>query len=157
LKFLFKKKNPWKSLNLQVLVVIPIWNGDTRHVYITVSDNTWLIGILTGKVYSIQHYALKFVSDLWCFYPVSSTNKTDCYDIITDILLKVALSTFRNRVKYFYILYFRTRFLFEYTLPWARFELTTLVVICTDCIAYHTVTTTTAPLIFRKCYTIKRS
>jgi hypothetical protein len=41
---------------------------------------------------------------------VSSTNKTD-YDNIAEILLKVALSTFRNRVKYFYILYFRTRFL----------------------------------------------
>ena len=42
-----------------------------------------------------QHYVIKFVSDLqqsqW-FSPVSSTNKTDCYEI-TEILLKVALDT----------------------------------------------------------------
>jgi hypothetical protein len=42
-----------------------------------------------------------------------------------------------------------------YTSPWARFELTTLMVIGTDCIGtcscksnYHTITTTTAPLSF---------
>jgi hypothetical protein len=33
---LFKKEFPSKSLNIQMLVVIPIWNYDTRHVYITV-------------------------------------------------------------------------------------------------------------------------
>ena len=38
-----------------------------------------------------------------------------------------------------------------YTSPWSRFELTTSVVICTDCIGssksnYHTITTTTAPV-----------
>jgi hypothetical protein len=49
-------------------------------------------------VYSIQHYAIKFVSDLWqvCGFVggilVSSTNKTDCQDI-TEILLKVVLNT----------------------------------------------------------------
>jgi uncharacterized protein YjaG (DUF416 family) len=37
-----------------------------------------------------------------------------------------------------------------YTSPWSRFELTTLVVICTDCKGscksnYHTITATTAP------------
>jgi hypothetical protein len=41
-----------------------------------------------GKVYSIQHYVMKFVSDL----VVSSVNKTDNHDI-TEILLKVALNT----------------------------------------------------------------
>jgi hypothetical protein len=44
--------------------------------------------------------------------PVSYTNKIDCHDI-TKILLKVAML---------------------YTSPWVRFELTTLVVIGTDCI-----------------------
>ena len=51
-----------------------------------------------GQVYSIQHYVIKFVSDLrqvgdffWVL-PVSSTNKIDRYDI-TEILLKVALKT----------------------------------------------------------------
>ena len=40
-----------------------------------------------GKVYSIQHYVIKFVSGT----PVSSTNKTDRPGI-TKILLKVALN-----------------------------------------------------------------
>ena len=38
-----------------------------------------------GEVYSIQHYVIKFVSDLQQvngFFPVSSTNKTDGHDII---------------------------------------------------------------------------
>ena len=56
------------------------------------------------EVYSIQHYVIKFVSDLRqvsCFFPgilVSSTNKTDCQDI-TEILLKVALNTI-NQIKH---------------------------------------------------------
>ena len=48
-----------------------------------------------GEVYSIQHYVIKFVSDLRQVFPgspVSSTNKTDRHDI-TEILLKVALNT----------------------------------------------------------------
>jgi hypothetical protein len=50
-----------------------------------------------GEVYWIQHYVIKFVSDLWqvgwFFWTlVSSTNKTDRHDI-TKILLKVVLNT----------------------------------------------------------------
>ena len=51
-----------------------------------------------GEVYSIQHYLIKFVSNLatgWWFSPgtpISSTNKTDRHNI-TEILLKVALNT----------------------------------------------------------------
>ena len=52
----------------------------------------------SGEVYSIQHYVIKFVSDLrqvgW-FSPgtsVTSTNKTYLHDI-TEILLIVALNT----------------------------------------------------------------
>jgi hypothetical protein len=45
------------------------------------------------EVYSIQHYVMKFVSDLFFLgTPVSSTNKTGRHDI-TDILLKLALDT----------------------------------------------------------------
>ena len=52
--------------------------------------------LVHGKVYSIQHYVIKFVSlrqvcDLSPDTPVSSTNKTDRHDI-TEILLKVALN-----------------------------------------------------------------
>ena len=45
--------------------------------------------------YSIQHYVIKFVSDLRQDYlgtPISSTNKTDRHDI-NEILLKVTLNT----------------------------------------------------------------
>jgi hypothetical protein len=47
--------------------------------------------------YYYREYVLKFVSDLqqvmvFSWYPVYSTNKTDCHDI-TEILLKVALNT----------------------------------------------------------------
>ena len=51
-----------------------------------------------GEVYSIQHYVIKFVSDLrqiggfFLDTPVSSAIKTDLHDI-TEILLKVALIT----------------------------------------------------------------
>ena len=52
----------------------------------------------SGEVYSIQHYVIKFVSDLrqvgWFSpgTPVTSTNKTYLHDI-TEILLKVEIST----------------------------------------------------------------
>ena len=52
----------------------------------------------SGEVYSIQHYVIKFVSDLRqvCGFllitPVSSTNKTDRHDF-TEILLKITLNT----------------------------------------------------------------
>ena len=54
-----------------------------------------------GEVYSIQHYVISFVSDLWQvggFSPgtlVSSTNKTDSHDI-TEIVLKVALNIYNS-------------------------------------------------------------
>jgi hypothetical protein len=54
---------------------------------------------VNDEVYTMQHYVIKFVSDLrqvgrWFSpgTPVSSSNKTDRHDI-TEILLKVALST----------------------------------------------------------------
>ena len=59
-----------------------------------------------GGVYSIQHYVIKFVSDLQQvggFFPgtpASSTNKTDRHDI-TDILLKVVLKTTSLTYKHF--------------------------------------------------------
>jgi hypothetical protein len=47
-----------------------------------------------GEVYLIQHYAIKFVSDLHrsVVFSGSSTNKTDLHNI-TETLLKVALNT----------------------------------------------------------------
>jgi hypothetical protein len=55
-----------------------------------------------GKVYSIQLYVIKFVSDLQQVFSESSvisTNKTDRRDI-TEILLKVSISTMKpNRME----------------------------------------------------------
>ena len=51
-----------------------------------------------GEVHSLQHYWIKFVSDLWQVSSflwetlISSINKTDRHDI-TEILSKVALNT----------------------------------------------------------------
>jgi len=56
------------------------------------------LNLAHGKVYSIQHYVIKFISNLrqvWFSLgpPVSSTNKTDRYDINEmHVLLKVALN-----------------------------------------------------------------
>ena len=56
----------------------------------------------SGEVYSIQHYVIKFVSDLGTL--VSIINKTDRQDI-TEILLKVALNTINlNQPTYFSIM-----------------------------------------------------
>ena len=55
------------------------------------------------EVYSIQHYVMKFVSNLregqWFSSgtPVSSTNKTDLRDI-TEILLEVPLNTINQTI-----------------------------------------------------------
>ena len=57
-----------------------------------------------GEMYSIQHYLIKFDSDLWQVggFPrllrfVSSTNKADNHDM-TEILLKVALNTIARNI-----------------------------------------------------------
>jgi hypothetical protein len=56
-----------------------------------------------GEVYSIQHYVIKYVSDLWqvngflLVLRYFSTNKTDHHDI-TEILLKVPLNTINQPI-----------------------------------------------------------
>ena len=55
-------------------------------------------------VFSIQHYVIKFVSDVgWWLSLVSSTNKTDHYDV-TEILLKVGLNTITQPQNLHYLL-----------------------------------------------------
>jgi hypothetical protein len=59
-----------------------------------------------GEVWSIQHYVIKFASDLRWFSPsnpVSSTNKTDRSDR-TEILLKVALNTINQTINHMFII-----------------------------------------------------
>jgi hypothetical protein len=76
-----------------------------------------------AEVYSIQHYVIKFVSDLWQIsgflwvLQFLSTNKTDCHDI-TEILLKVALNTINQPTKtYSIIVTLTTRSLSQYKDP----------------------------------------
>jgi hypothetical protein len=77
---------------------------------------------------------------------LSSTNKTDHHDI-TEILLKVALNTIKQIA---FVCLFYTDTLQEWYVVFKIFELTTSVVIGTDCIGscesyYRTITATTAP------------
>ena len=69
--------------------------------YRSITTNIVSLNPVHGKVYSIQHYVIKFVwvcqwlaTGRWFSLGtlVSSNNKTDCH-VITDILLKVALNT----------------------------------------------------------------
>ena len=48
---------------------------------------------------AIQHYMIKFVSDLSQVSTVSSTNKTDLHDI-TEILLNVALNPYDCKLNF---------------------------------------------------------
>ena len=82
-------------------MVMIIWQFDLQLPMQSVPITTNIVSLnpVHGNVYSIQHYVIKFVSDLWkvggFLWPgtsVSSNNKTDNRDI-TEISLKVALNT----------------------------------------------------------------
>jgi hypothetical protein len=80
----------YKGVDLHIFSYNYIFHGFQLNMLYIVSSNQ-----AHGEVYSIQHYVIKFVSDLWQvdgFLWVFSTNKTDCHDI-TEILSKVALNT----------------------------------------------------------------
>ena len=72
-------------------MVVIVWYMDLQLPVQSVPINTKVVrsNSIHGEVYSIQHYVVKFVIDLWqpagqLFSPgtlVSSTNKTDCHDI----------------------------------------------------------------------------
>jgi len=77
-------------------VVMIVWQLDLQLPMKLVPISTKIVSSnpVHGEVYSIQHYMIKFVSDLrqvrgfFPGTPVSSTNKADSPDI-TAILLKV--------------------------------------------------------------------
>jgi len=77
---------------------IPFAEKGHNHIY-QIIIYSWHKVSQSGEVYSIQHYVIKFVSDLRqvCGFlragtPVSSTNEIDNH-YMTEILLKVALNT----------------------------------------------------------------
>ena len=81
------------------VVFLIVWYLDLQLPVQSVPITTNIVSLnpVHGEVYSIQHYVIKFVSDLWQVggfllgTPVSSINKTDRHDT-TEILLKVALT-----------------------------------------------------------------
>ena len=83
------------------VVVVIVWYMDLQLPMQSVPITTNVLNSNSAhdEVYSIQHYVIKFVSDLRqvggflrVLSPVSSINKTDHHDI-TEILLKVALNS----------------------------------------------------------------
>ena len=82
------------------VVVVIIWQLDLQLPVQSVPITTKVVSSnpIHDEVYSIQHYVIKYVSDLWQTRwlspatPVSSTSKTNHHDI-TEILLKAALNT----------------------------------------------------------------
>jgi hypothetical protein len=88
---------PDNEQNEKMRMLIPFQNG-LNPLYSSIS-----IKPRSGEVYSIQRYVIKFVRDLrqiggfFSGISVSSTNKTDCHSI-TEILLKVALSTISHQI-----------------------------------------------------------
>ena len=89
-----------KEIRGAVVVVIVWWLDFQLPVpvqSVPITTNVVSSNLVHGEVYSIQHYVIKFASDLRQVCGslgtlVSSTNKTDRHDI-TEILLKVALNT----------------------------------------------------------------
>ena len=76
------KKIPFPQYHIIILIFHPIYCRGYRVV----------VGFTA--IYVIQHYVINFVSELrQVVVPISSTNKTDRHDILTEILLKVALNT----------------------------------------------------------------
>ena len=81
----------------------------------SVPITTKVVNPTHGEVYSIQHYVIKFVSDLRQVggSPVFSTNKTDCHDI-TELLLKVVLNTITLKINiYFFSIHVQTSIIFN--------------------------------------------
>ena len=71
------------------VMVMIVWYLDLQLPMQSVPITT---NVMSSNPVHIQHYVIKFVSDL---RQISSTNKTDCLNL-TEILLKVAYKTTIN-------------------------------------------------------------
>jgi hypothetical protein len=117
----------------------------SNELYVILIDKSWtrkegqLVPITTkvvssnhahGEVYSIQHHEIKFINDLrqvGGFIRVPLFPPPILTATIIKILLKMVLNTISLNPVFEWCC-------IEYTSPWAWFELTTLVVIGTNCI-----------------------
>ena len=104
-------------MNTGAIVVVIIWLFDLQLPVqsVPITTNVASSNPVHGEMYSIQHYVIKFVSDLQqdgflCVLSISSTNKNDRHDII-EIVLIVALDTIDlnpNPINTISILYIHT-------------------------------------------------
>ena len=81
----------------RAVVVVIVWELDWQLSMQLIPITAEVASLIPahGEVYSIQHYMIKVVSDLWQvggFSPVSSNNNTDRHNI-AEIILNVVLST----------------------------------------------------------------
>jgi len=98
--FCLKYTSVYFDYNITAFVVVIVWVLDLQlpEQSVPITTNVVRLNPTHGEVYSIQHYVIKFVSDLWQVggflrvLMIFSTNKTDRHDI-TEILLKVVLNT----------------------------------------------------------------
>ena len=72
------------KLKLGSIVVVIIWRLDLQLPVQSLSITTKVVSLNPshGKVYSIQRYVIKFVSDIFLVTPFYSTNKTDRHESI---------------------------------------------------------------------------
>ena len=89
--------------NQEVVVVVIIWSLDLKLPVQSVSITIKVVSSnhVQDEVCSIQHYVIKFVSDLRHFFLgtlVSSTKKTDWHDL-AEILLEVVLNKINLNLK----------------------------------------------------------
>ena len=93
---------------LLFMIVVIVWQLDLQLPVQSVPITTKVVSLnpVHGEMYLIQHYVIKFVSDLWQvggflrilrFPPINKTDRSDK----TEILLKVALNTISQNLTHF--------------------------------------------------------